>query len=174
MATIASQPLNARIDRWLFPREVKPVAQWKVGTEADVELTLITDDYQRLSCANDEVVAGAHCAFRADKRHWPRERGAPVDDNKADVIQPYRTADTNQLILVSGLWAQPEVAMRLHNEPPHHFPEKKQLRFVAYCKVRFVGEITADLRWQRGASWQEKQKGLVAQPLSCTLTPPES
>jgi len=40
------------------------------------------------------------------------------------------------------LQPQPELALRLHREPPNYYDVKKQARFVAYCKVRFVGELT--------------------------------
>jgi hypothetical protein len=174
MALIASQPLNRRIDRLLFPAEPKPAVTWTVGSEANVELTLITADFQRLNCASDATVDGYRCDFQANKRRWPRLASDPVDDNKETVIQPYRTADTNSLVMVGGLWAEPELALRLHKEAPSHFPEKKQLRFVAYCRVKFVGKLEdASLRWQRAAKWFDKQSGLVAKPLHCTLTPPE-
>jgi hypothetical protein len=173
IATIANSWLNQRIDRSLDPPRLKPQVQWVVGQEADVEITLITDDMRRLSCASDTVVEGTHCAFDANKRRWPRQPDAPLDDNLVDVIQPYRTADTNQLIFVSGLWAQPELAMRVHREPPESVASDKLLRFVAYCHVRFMGELkSAWTRWEQGAQWQGDASALVAKPLSCTLTPP--
>jgi hypothetical protein len=170
---VAPQKLNAWLDRTLHPQTPKPPAKWEVGTEADVELTLITADAKRLHCAHDEMIGAAHCGYTANKRPWQRKAGAPVDDNDEHVIQPYRTADTNALILVSGLWAQPALALRLHREPPNVGDVGKQLRFVAYCKVRFVGELSkAALRWDTGGKWHDDQTALVAQPVSCTLEAP--
>lgn len=174
IAAVAPQGLNAWLDRLIHPNEVKPAATWEIGTEADVEITLITADSRRLHCAHDEVFEGAHCGYGANKRPWPRTPGAVLDDNDENVIQPYRTADTNALILVAGLWSQPELALRLHREPPGHYDTDKLLRFVAYCRVRFVGEMKkAALRWDTGAKWNDDQSALVAKPVRCTLDEPE-
>ncbi len=174
MALVSAQWLNSWIDRAIYPSEPKPVQNWQLGTEADVELTLIAADARRLSCAHDTMVEGAHCGFTASKRSWPRSMFAPLDANDHDVIQPYRTADTNALILVAGLWAQPELALRLHREPPTQGNIEKQLRFVAYCKVKFIGELkAAGLRWESGGKWHENENALVAKPLRCTLEAPQ-
>jgi hypothetical protein len=173
IAIVANNWLNQGIERTLDPPKAKPVVQWAVGQEADLAITLITADMGRLSCASDTVVDGVHCAFDGNKRRWPRAPDAPLDDNNADIIQPYRTADTNQLVYVSGLWAQPELAMRVHREPPDSVPTDKLLRFVAYCRARFVGELKqAGTRWDNAAAWQGDATALVAKPLSCTLKSP--
>ena len=173
MSVIAWQGLNAVIDRTLHPKVVKPVVEWKVGNEADVELTLITPDAKRLQCAHDATIDGVHCGYTANKRPFRRTPNAPLDDNDEAVIQPYRTADTNALLLVSGLWAEPELALRLHREPPVTGDADKNLRFVAYCRVRFVGELEKpSLRWDTNAKWGEEPKALVAKPVRCTLDPP--
>jgi hypothetical protein len=173
IALVAPQNMNAWVDRQLHPSPVKAVETWEIGKEAHVELTLITADAKRLNCAHDQVLEGQHCGFSANKHAWPRVPGQLSDDNDYQVIQPYRTADTNALILVSGVWAQPELALRVHREPPSYYDVKKQMRFVAYCKVRFVGELTnVSLRWDTGGKWQDEPKAMVAQALSCTLEPP--
>jgi hypothetical protein len=173
IAVIAWQGLNVAIDRTLHPKAPKPVATWQVGTEADVEVTVITPDAKRLQCAHDNPVEDLHCGYTANKRPWRRTPNAPLDDNDAHVIQPYRTADTNALVLVSGLWAQPEVALRLHREPPNVADVDKNLRFVAYCRVRFIGELEkVSLRWDTNGKWAEEPKAMVAKPLRCTLQPP--
>ncbi|HTV19984.1 MAG TPA: hypothetical protein VMG12_14970 [Polyangiaceae bacterium] len=173
MSVIAWQGLNAVIDRTLHPKAVKPVVEWKAGNEADVELTLITPDAKRLQCAHDATIEGLHCGYTANKRPFRRVPNAPFDDNDQSVIQPYRTADTNALVLVSGLWAEPEIALRLHREPPVTGDVDKNLRFVAYCRVRFVGELEKpSLRWDTNAKWGEEPKAMVAKPLRCTLEPP--
>lgn len=173
MAVMSWQGFNGWIDRNLHPQEPKPVATWSVGTEANVELTLITADAKRLNCAHDTTLENLHCAYTASKRPWPRTPNSPLDDNDEVVIQPYRTADTNALILVSGVWAQPELALRLHREPPNLADIDKQLRFVAYCRVRFVGELkNASLRWETGGKWAEEPTAFVAKPVHCTLDKP--
>jgi hypothetical protein len=173
MGIISWQGLNVVIDRTLHPKAPKPAAAWKVGEEADVELTLITPDAKRLQCAHDNLVEGLHCGYTAAKRPFRRAPNAPFDDNDEAVIQPYRTADTNALILVSGLWAEPELALRLHREPPVMGDVDKNLRFVAYCRVRFVGELEKpSLRWDTNAKWGEEPKAMVAKAVRCTLEPP--
>jgi len=173
IALVASQSMNLWLDRHLHPTPIKSAETWAIGQEAQLELTLITADARRLNCAHDQLLEGQHCGFSANKHAWPRAPGELADDNDYDVIQPYRTADTNALVLVSGIWAQPELALRLHREPPAYYDVKKQARFVAYCKVRFVGELSnISLRWDTGAKWQEEPKAMVAQALSCTLEPP--
>lgn len=175
VAFVSWNGMNSCIDRTLYPEEPKPAAEWKVGEEANVELTVITADARRLNCAHDQVLEGLHCGFNANKRAWPREPGAPIDDNDENVIQPFRTADTNTLVLVAGLWAQPELAMRLHREPPTLYDTKKQIRFVAYCRVKFVGQLeNASLRWDTGAKWGDSQSAIVGKPLHCTLDKPKS
>ena len=173
MGVISWQYPNAIIDRMLHPKVAKPAVTWKVGEEADVELTLITPDAKRLQCAHDATLEDVHCGYAANKRPFRRVPNAPFDDNDEAVIQPYRTADTNALILVSGLWAQPEIALRLHREPPVPGDVDKSLRFVAYCHVRFVGELEkVSLRWDTNAKWGEEPKAMVAKPVRCTLEPP--
>lgn len=173
IALVSHQTMNQWLDRHLHPNAAKPAAVWEVGKEAPVELTLITADSRRLNCAHDQAIEGQHCGFKASKQPWPRQPGDLSDDNDYAVIQPYRTADTNALVLVSGLWAQPELALRVHREPPGHYDVKKQVRFVAYCNVRFVGELAdVELRWDVGGKWLKEPKALVAQALSCTLEPP--
>jgi hypothetical protein len=173
LSLMAWQWFNGVIDRSLHPRQPKPVATWAVGAEADVELTLITADAKRLSCAQDTQVENLHCGFASNKSRWRRTPNAPFDDNDALVIQPYRTADTNALILVSGLWAEPELALRVHREPPVLDNVDKHLRFVAYCRVRFVGELAnVSTRWDTKGKWVEEPKALVAKPVRCTLQPP--
>jgi hypothetical protein len=165
IALVSWQSLNVWVDRTLHPRLPKPVVTWQIGGEADVEITLITPDAKRLNCAHDATVDGVHCGYTAAKRPWRRTATAPFDDNDASVIQPYRTADTNALILVSGLWAEPELALRLHREPPNVANVDKNLRFVAYCRVRFVGELEkVALRWDTGGKWAEDAR--TAQDLS--------
>jgi hypothetical protein len=173
IALVSQQNINLWLDRQLHPTRIKPPALWEVGKEAQVELTLITADARRLQCAHNTVLEGQHCGYNAGKTPWPRAPGELSDDNEYDVIQPYRTADTNALILVSGVWAQPELALRLHREPPGYYDVKKQVRFVAYCNVKFLGELNdVELRWDTGAKWLKEPRALVAQALSCTLEQP--
>jgi hypothetical protein len=174
ISAVSATEVNSWIDRRLNPPKVKPAVAWQVGKEARLQLTLITADARRLNCAHDLVIEGQHCGFTSNKHAWPRAPGALADDNDVDVIQPYRTADSNLLVLVSGVWAQPELAWRVHREPPTYYDLKKQVRFVAHCDVRFIGELEhVSLRWETGGKWLPEGKAMVAKALHCTLDEPE-
>ncbi len=145
---------------------------WKVGAEGTVHLTVITADYNKLACAHGESVGNYHCAFDGQKKPWPTAAEAPHDDNKKQIIQPYRTTD-GSLILLAGLWAQPEVATRLHNEPPHAVTEKKLARFVVECRVKFLAEWEAPLvRWAPGQAWAPQGNGDEGQPKRAPIAEP--
>ncbi len=143
--------------------------QWKAGGVAKVRVTVITADSTRLACGQATVIDGAHCAFGGDRVEWPRT-GEVMDDNRPDIIQPYRTSPENALILLVGLWAQPDVAMRLHREPPIGTPVKRLQRFDVTCNVKFLTRFdNVSLRWDVGSPWQTEHKTWVARPLSCTV-----
>jgi hypothetical protein len=145
---------------------------WKVGGKATVGITLITADYNKLACASDQVIEGFHCAFKSETESFPRDPGAPLDDNKAKLIQPYRTPETNKLILVPGLWAQPDVALRLHREPTVGVDEEKLARFTVKCDVKFIGSLPMDktkLRWNPGQWVTPDMEAIVARPESCKI-----
>lgn len=144
-------------------------ATWTVGQTAKVHLTVVTSDYLQLGCADARKVGEKHCEFQNDRERWPNSDDALVDDNKADILQPYRTTDRN-LMLLPGLWAQPEIATRLHIEPPRGTKEDKLARFVAACEVKFLEEWEAPLiRWKTGERWSSQGKAMVAELLSCNI-----
>jgi hypothetical protein len=145
---------------------------WKVGGKATVGITLITADYNKLACASEQVIEGFHCAFKSESESFPRDPSAPLDDNKAKLIQPYRTPETNKLILVAGLWAQPDVALRLHREPTVGVDEEKLARFTVKCDVKFIGSLPMDktkLRWNPGQWVTPDMEAIVARPESCKI-----
>lgn len=130
------------------------VAGWQPGKTEKVALTLVTADYNLLSCASPTAFGKVHCAYKSETEIWPREPDQPLDDNKANVIQPYRTWIGNKLILAAGVWASPELAMRLHNEPPHGIQPDKLARFVTECDMKFLGHLDRPkLRWSPGQAW---------------------
>lgn len=158
-----------------MPQEAQPettdVRSWNVGSTANVRITLITADFNLLSCAAPQAIEGKHCASKSENEPWPADPSAPIDDNKASIIQPFRTYPDNKLILVAGLWADPTMALRLHREPSAGVRPDKLARFVANCKVKFIGKLeAAKLRWNPGGPWQNEGPALVAQPIECKLT----
>lgn len=133
---------------------------WSVGSLQTVRITLVTADFNLLACASEQSFGGAHCAFKTPNEPWPRDSNKPHDDNKLDIVQPYRTWFDNKLVFVSGLWAQPEVAYRVHQEPTHGIQPDKLARFAVECRVRFLGRFdTVKLRWNPQQSWGDPDAG---------------
>lgn len=164
-------PMSA-LGQYFEPAEPPPtnVASWVTGTKGTIRLTVVTADAASLTCASTQEFEGRHCAYKSESEAWPREPGAPLDDNKAKTIQPYRTWLDNKLILVSGVWAHPELAMRVHNEPQGNLPADKLARFVTECKVHFAGKMDKPaLRWQPGQSWNTEQPTMVAITDDCKI-----
>jgi hypothetical protein len=154
---------------------------WTVGSRATVAITLITADYNLLNCAHDKTYKAPatpgekpieyHCAYKSESEPWPRDPTAPLDDNKRNVIQPYRTWLNNQLILVGGLWATPQLALRLHSEPATGIDKEKLARFVVECDVTFIGKLDgAKLRWGPGQWVPPDMAPMLAHPNSCKIT----
>lgn len=143
---------------------------WQTGAKDTIRLTVVTADAASLTCASPESFEGRHCAYKSENELWPREPQAPLDDNKANTIQPYRTWLDNKLILVSGVWSFPSTAMRLHREPPGNLPTDKLARYVTECKVHFAGKMEKPtLRWQPGQSWNTEQATMVAIADDCQV-----
>ena len=138
-------------------------AAWQPGHKSKLILTVVTADANALTCASPESFEGRHCAFKTESEPWPRDPQGPLDDNKANIIQPYRTWLDNKLILVSGVWAQPSLAMRVHSEPPGTLSPDKLARFTTECQVHFAGKMDKPaLRWAPGQSWGTEQPTMVA------------
>jgi hypothetical protein len=160
-------PLNEKLN----PPEPVPekTEAWHQGSRVRIGVTLITADYDRLACAHEQKVGEGHCGYKSESQPWPHEEGEPLDDNKAKVIQPYRTFPNNQLILIQGLWADPVLATRLHEEPST-LPEKKMSRFVVECDATFVGQMeNPKLKWQTNGTWGTERSAMVATVSGCRL-----
>ena len=142
---------------------------WQVGQTATIHLTVVTADFNQLACAMNQKVGDDHCEFKNEREKFPVDPNAPVDDNKLHVLQPYRTTDRN-LILAAGLWAQPEVAMRLHEEPPIGASEKSLARFVVSCQVKFQEEWNDTMvRWKQRESWSNQGTAMVTDLQDCEI-----
>jgi hypothetical protein len=145
-------------------------ATWSPGQRANVHLTVVTSDYLQLGCSDARAVGAKHCEFKNDRERWTSSDSvSPLDNNKIDILQPYRTTDRN-LMLLPGLWAQPEVATRLHVEPPGSAKNDKLARFVVACDVKFLEEWDGPLiRWKTGERWSSQGKAMVAELISCKI-----
>ena len=150
----------SRLGEELEPRGPEPtdVASWQTGLSTVVRITLVTADYNLLACASELSFEGVHCAFKSPNEPWPRDPNKPPDDNKKDIIQPYRTWFDNKLVFVAGLWAQPEVADRLHREPSQGMQPDKLARFAVECRVKFAGRFdNVKLRWNPQQNWNSPE-----------------
>lgn len=159
------------IGGWLHKEEpdTTDMSNWDVGKTGRGRITLVTADYNQLGCSNPKAVDGAHCAFKGDNEPWPKDPSAPLDDNGANLIQPYRTID-NKLVMIAGLWAEPNMAMRLHREPSAGVQAQKLSRFIADCELRFLDRWDAvKVRWSPGQPWVPEGAVLIARPVSCKL-----
>jgi hypothetical protein len=150
------------------PEKGTDVSQWRVGETANVRITLITADFNLLACASDQAINGKHCAYKTESEPWPADPAAPLDDNKATLIQPYRTYPDNKLIMVAGLWADPTMALRLHREPSAGVRATSAARHQLQGALR--RQLDATARWQPGQPWQSEGPALVAEPIECNLT----
>lgn len=148
--------------RWLGdaiePKGPEPTAvdTWATGVTSTVRITLVTADQNLLACASEQSFDGVHCQYKTTSEQWPRDPNAPADDNKLNIIQPYRTWFDNKLVFVAGLWAQPEVAFRVHQEPSHGILPDKLARFAVECRLKFIGRLgQVKLRWSPQHSWSD-------------------
>lgn len=149
--------------------------EWKVGGTAKIHVTLVTADYNKLNCYSDKVFEGKHCQYQTETQAFRPTPNAPIDDNKKELIQPYRTHGTNKLIFIAGLWATPALSTRLHFETPRGVAENKLARFVAECDVHFVGQMkNPGIRWSPSGKWIHEGDPLVAIPKSCSILAPEN
>jgi hypothetical protein len=167
----ANAQFNDYVQKNFIRKEPVITYNLEPGATTELDLTVVTGDAKRLMCGADKELEGTHCAMYSDKRRfWPRPEGAPMDDNYKDIIQPYRTLAHNQLVLVSGLWAQPEVAMRVHQESPDALPVKRQARFTALCKVKMLGKLDeVQVRWEPGQQWYTEKNAPVGRVESCKI-----
>jgi hypothetical protein len=150
----------SKLGEFLEPREPEAthVESWGVGVTSTVRITLVTADYNLLGCASEAEFDGVHCAYKTTNEPWPRSPNELPEDNnnKLNIVQPYRTWYDNKLVFVAGLWAQPEVAYRLHREPPVGVLPEKLARFAVECQVKFVGRFeSVKLRWSPQQAWTD-------------------
>jgi hypothetical protein len=175
VAFAACDLINAKVDakvaQWSGAADTTPrPSNWTQGYEAELDLTLITKDADRLACADDAEYEGSYCEFKEGKQRRKSDHGQPMDDNRIHVIQPYRTALGNNLVLVAGLWATPALATRRHLEPARGVPDKDLRRFIARCKLKFIGEMqNVEVRWDYNQQWYNEAKAPLARAEWCEV-----
>lgn len=168
---VINAKVEAKVNQWSGAADTTPRPNtWTPGTEVHVDLTLITKDADRLACSDDAEYDGTYCEFKENKQRRRNDPAQPLDDNRVSVIQPYRTATGNVLVLVAGLWATPALAMRRHLEPARGVADKDLRRFIARCKLKFIGELSnVELRWDYNQQWFNESKAPLARAEWCDI-----
>jgi len=122
----------------------------KIGQTVEIELSLVTGDYEDLACTMPGAIAGRYCAFTAEDKPNPKVKqgGARKD---ANLLQPIMaTIDgANVIALAAGLWVQPELAAKLDKENW----DRPSPRFKAKCKLAVEEHARAMYRWRAGEGW---------------------
>jgi hypothetical protein len=76
---------------------------WRIGSTQTVEITLVRQDRQNLSCASDHEVDGLHCGFRGDMHS-----AVPGGADDPHILQPFNTV-RDELLLGAGMWTAPDL-----------------------------------------------------------------
>jgi hypothetical protein len=104
---------------------------WKLNSTKMIEITVVREDRDNLSCASDVTVGGLHCGFHANQQPW----GGGVSSD-SQVLQPFNTV-ANELFLGAGLWTSPRL--------PKTLPS---VRFTVMCNYKVYGAAKSmSLRW---------------------------
>lgn len=125
---------------------------WAVGSEVDIELTVLATDAKNLQCASKTAVGALHCAFEDGTKEWAK-------DDKP-VLMPYNTTDKKNL-LGAGLWTDPGMASA----------KLPDTRFSVKCKFKVEGKLSKpQVRWNATAKWDDTDRDWAAGTLhSCSL-----
>jgi hypothetical protein len=125
---------------------------WSLGSTKMIEVTLIKEDRDTLSCASDLSFEGNRCAFA--------KNGSPVagvDD--AHRLQPFNTVK-NELFIASNLWT----SLGLKELPKE--------RFSAVCNYRVLGVAkNLSLRWSKTAAFDPLKHSVAVGTLSNCVIP---
>ncbi len=144
-------------------------SSWQIGNSARVNLTVVSADFERLACSTDHQYQQNRCGFDSNGKEVATVSDRIVSDNHRHQLQPYRSTD-GKLLLIPGLWAQPEVATRLHEEPFKDIPERRLARFVISCELSFVARWTdVKVRWKPKEKWSDQGEAMVAQAKDCAV-----
>jgi len=163
--------VNRGLDKQLLPNPPDPDPEsWQPQSKATLMLALKTHDAERHVCASDQEFGAVRCDFRGKKLRFPRPKGRAIDDNKQDVLQPYRTAVGEHPVLIAGVWHTPEVAFRRHREPPRGRKSEELQTFYVECEVEFLGQVEQlEVRYSFGQKWQSEKPSPAGRALWCTV-----
>jgi hypothetical protein len=131
--------------------------KWKAGDTPEVEITLVRNDKQELSCASADEMGGKHCAFEAMNKPW--SKGDSADDKK--LLKPYTTTDRVQFV-AAGVWSEPALA-------PDKIPAT---RFSLKCKLKVEGTLkSVAVRWESTGQWFPGTDWYAGSVSDCKITP---
>lgn len=124
---------------------------WRLGGTHLVEVTVVAEDRERLTCASDVSFPGATCEYDALRRLRP---GVTL----AERLSPFNTVK-NQLLLGAGLWAAPDLADPLPRG-----------RFTVVCNFHVLGVSRPALRWAEEGEWKPSAESVPTGTLGdCTI-----
>lgn len=130
---------------------------WKTGQTHDVELTLVKNDKDELTCAAPQEIAGRRCAQERANKPWATP--AAGDDKK--LLKPYTTTGGQEL-LAAGLWSEPALTSNL-----------PATRFSVKCKFTVEGKIPQPaIRWSTDKPFYDSPAEWPAGVVTnCTVIP---
>jgi hypothetical protein len=117
--------LAARVLDALKLAEAPPVdmTRWEAGKSEEIAITLVTADYTKLACSYPREVGARTASTRPTPNAGRWRRTRPWTTTRRTSSSP--TAPFRQRLRPHRrALAQPEVAMRLHAEPPGNTPAK--------------------------------------------------
>jgi hypothetical protein len=128
---------------------------WHKGTKQIIELTLVREDHDRLSCASNLTLEGGlNCGY--DAAFQPR---VPTPD-EAHILRPYCNTK-NEVLLGAGLWDSPGLRGPLPTE-----------RFTVACNYDIVGVIkSVSTRWEPNGKFDPTKQALPAGTLTDCVIP---
>ncbi len=136
-------------------RATYPAADsFRAGTAQLIEITLIREDKQNLSCASNAVLTGLRCGFDA-------ARNAVAGLDERHTLRPYNSVK-GELLLAAGLWS---------NLPPT--AELPSSRFTVVCNFHVASALrSASLRWAPTAKFEPLERSIALGFLTDCEIPP--
>lgn len=118
---------------------------WRKGGTYRVEITLVQEDRENLSCASGKLWGDLYCGFLG-----PGKPNTPPNPDPKFLLKPYSTI-TKQIFIGAGLWAQPDMQGEL--------PDR---RFTVVCEYTVTAVVAAPLlRWRKEGKFDPHPSSLT-------------
>ncbi len=135
---------------------------WKAGDTPNVEITVVTTDWNNLACMMEGDIKGRHCGFTAPNKATDGAKNAREDDK---LLQPFSTTD-HANFLASGFFMQPELKEKLDKENW----DTPSPRFNVTCKLVVEGRAkAAKVQWKQGDGWGPGDNWPVGEVKECKI-----